>query len=381
MNTPAKYLRLIVVLGFMLISSLVAQELVVSGKVISDETGEALPGAEIVVKGTYIGTATDLDGNFELRIPDVSEAILQVSFIGYKAQEIKVASSTRNLIIRLPEDILRGSEEVVTGLATTVKRENLANAVATLSSEELLPAPAQSMESALSGKFAGISVSQNTGAPGGGINVNLRGVSTIEGNNSPLYVVDGVIVSNAAIQSGIDLVTRAAGAGSNRPQGQPVNRIADINPADIESVEVLKGASAAAIYGSKASNGVIIITTRRGRPGKTRIDVTQQVGFNTILHKIGTRRFTAETAEQQYGPEGRALFEQNGGKFIDQEEVMYGEEGLLTLSSISLRGGSQRTSFYVSGSLQDEDGIIKNTGYQRMSGNVQVNHKFSERLS
>ncbi len=381
MNTLIRKGYAIVLVLLLMVSSIFAQELVISGSVISDETGESLPGAEVVVKGMNIGTATDLDGKFELKVPGMTQATLVVTFLGYKTQEVKVNSSTQNLIIRMPEDVLKGSEEVVTGLATSVKRENLANAVATLSAEELLPAPTQSVESALSGKFPGVSVSQNTGAPGGGINVNLRGVSTIVGNSSPLYVVDGVIVSNDAIQSGIDLVTKAAGAGSSRPQGQPVNRIADINPSDIEKVEVLKGASAAAIYGSKASNGVVIITTRRGRPGRTRIDVTQQLGFNSILHKIGTRHFTAETAEAQYGPEGKALFEQNGGKFIDQEDVMYGEKGLLSLSSVSIRGGTPKTTFYISGLFQDENGIIKRTGYQRMSGNVQVTHKFGERLS
>ena len=152
--------------------------------------------------------------------------------------------------VALNEDVLKLSEIVVTGLATSVKKRNLANSVGTVSSKELIPAPAQTLERALSGKIAGISINQNSGAPGGGINVNLRGTSTITGSTQPLYVVDGVLVSNAAIQSGLDLITDATGAGSATPQGQPTNRIADLNPNDIENIEVLKGASAAAIYGS-----------------------------------------------------------------------------------------------------------------------------------
>jgi TonB-dependent SusC/RagA subfamily outer membrane receptor len=156
----------------------------------------------------------------------------------------------------------------------------------------------------LSGKFAGVNVSQNTGAPGGGINVDLRGTSTIEGTTQPLYVVDGVIINNAANQSGIDLVTAATGAGSPNPQGQPTNRVADVNPNEIENIEVLKGSSAAAIYGSKASNGVVIITTKQGTPGKTKIDVNQQLGFNNLLKTIGSRTFTEQTASQAYGQAG-----------------------------------------------------------------------------
>ncbi|NIR50803.1 TonB-dependent receptor plug domain-containing protein, partial [candidate division KSB1 bacterium] len=255
-----------------------------------------------------------------------------------------------------------------------------AHSVGTVSAEELEPAPAQTLERALTGKIAGVNVSQNTGAPGGGINVNLRGISTITGSTQPLYVVDGVIVSNADIQSGIDLVTEATVAGSPTPQGQPTNRIADINPNDIENVEVLKGASAAAIYGSKATNGVVIITTKQGTAGGTQVDITQQLGFSSILNKIGTRRFTEETALEQYGDVGLQLFQANGGRFIDQEDVLFGEEGFLTETNISVRGGSRETQFYVGGTIQDEDGIIKNTGYEKFSGKVNVNHKISDRL-
>lgn len=361
-------------------SSLIAQSLNIEGIVVGDLDSEPLPGVNVQVKDTFFGTATDLDGYFKLELENMESATLVFSFVGYKTKEVSVSESSKNMLIRLDEDVFRGSEIVVTGLAASVKRENLANSVASVSAEELLPAPTQSMESALSGKFAGISVSQNTGAPGGGINVNLRGVSTIEGSTQPLYVVDGVIVNNSAIQSGIDIVTAATGAGSRNPQGQPVNRVADINPNDIQNIEVLKGASAAAIYGSKASNGVVIITTKKGQAGHTRINFRQQTGFSTILNKLGTRKFTAETAEETYGPQGRELYEANGGRFIDQEEVLYGEEGLLSLTSLNISGGNNRTNFYVSGTLQDDQGIIKNSGYQRAAGNLNLSHKFSEKL-
>ncbi len=368
---------LVSVLGF---SILFGQSLEISGKITDDVTGDALPGANISIKGTNLGTASDGNGEFKITLPNNNQATLVVSFIGFITEELQVSSSTSDLEIRLEEDVLKVSEIVVTGLATSVKKRNLANSVGTVSAKELIPAPAQTLERALNGKMAGITIAQNTGAPGGGLNVNLRGLSTIFGNTQPLYVVDGLIMSNDAVQSGIDIVTEATGAGSARPQGQPTNRIADINPNDIESIEVLKGASAAAIYGSKASNGVVIISTKGGTPGKTKVDVTQQVGFASILNKVGTRRFTAETAEAQYGQQGLDLFNANGGRFIDQEEVVYGETGTLSETTIGMRGGGERTQFYVSGLIQDEDGIVKRTGYQKVSGRLNVNHKLSDRI-
>ncbi len=371
---------LILVACVLYAASIGAQELVVAGTIASKETGEALPGANILVVGTQLGTSSDANGKFRLNLKGLSRAKLIVSFIGYKTDEVEVAASTQDLGIILEEDVLRLSGVVVTGLATSVAKRNLANAVATVSADELVLAPAQTVERALTAKFAGINVSQNSGAPGGGIFVDLRGVSTIEGNAEPLYVIDGVIVNNAATQSGIDIITSAPGVGNPSPQGIPVNRIADLNPNDIESVEVLKGASAAAVYGAKASNGVIIITTKQGVPGRTKIDVTQQIGFNTILRKMGTNRFTAAAALAVNGQRGLDLFNQSGGRFIDQEEVLYGEEGLIAESSVNLRGGTERTQFYASGLFHDEDGIVKNTGYKKYAGRVNVNHKISERL-
>src|SRR5574341_1970436 len=205
---------------------------------------------------TILGTTTDVNGKFRLSLVGMSRATLVVSFIGYRTVEVAVTSSTPDLGISLDEDILKLSAVVVTGLATSVAKRNVANSVAVVTSDQLVPTPTQTLDGALSGKFAGITVSQNSGAPGGGIDVKLRGISTINGANQPLYLVDGVIVNNAEIQSGVNAVTLASAAGSRFPQDQPVNRIADVNANDIETIEVLKGASAAAVYGSKAANGV-----------------------------------------------------------------------------------------------------------------------------
>ena len=203
--------------------------------------------------------------------------------MGYKTSELLTSGGTADF--SLEPDVLKQDEVVVTGLVSSVKRRNAANAVASVSGDDLVNAPTQTLDQALSGQFAGVNIRRNTGAPGGGVNVNLRGQSTLTGSTQPLYVVDGLIVNNDANQSGIDVVTAATGAGSSSPQGQPTNRIGDVNPNDIESIEVLKGASAAAMYGAKASNGVVIIKTKRGKGGKQNLTFQQKQVLHLCLEK------------------------------------------------------------------------------------------------
>jgi len=367
---------LIMILG---ITMGLAQTVNVTGTVSDAETGETLAGAQVFVKGTFTGTTTDINGYYSLDVPgDVS---IMVAYIGYKTLE--VTSSGGTLDFSMEPDVLKQDEVVVTGLATSVKRRNLANAVAVVSGAELVNAPTQTLDGALAGKFAGVNIRRNTGAPGGGINVNLRGSSTLTGGTQPLYVIDGVIYNNDANQSGIDVVTAATGAGSSRPQGQPTNRIGDINPNDIESIEVLKGASAAAIYGAKASNGVIIIKTKRGKNGKTTFNFTQRKGTSNVLKKMGHRVFTEQQAIDQYGEDVAALGNDANGNWagndFDYEQLIYGETGELNESTISVAGGDSKTQFYFGGQYMDEGGIIKNTGYEKVSGRVNVDHRFSEK--
>ena len=349
-------------------------ERTIEGVVQDARNGEPIPGANVRLQGTTTGTTTDVEGRYAIEVPDRAVTLV-FSFIGYRQQEVEVAPEEAGVDVALEEDVLGLEEVVVTGLATSVDKRNLANSVGTIKEDDLVPVPAQTLERALSGKIAGLNVSQNTGAPGGGINVNLRGTSTITGSTQPLYVIDGVILDNSAVQPGLDFVTEAAGAGSDRPQGQPTNRIADINPNDIESIEVLKGASAAAIYGAKATNGVVIISTKRGRAGETQVDITQQTGYNTILNEIGTRDFRdAEGLDDDV----QALVDENG--FIDYEERVYGREGLTSETTVSVSGGDQDTRYYLSGLSLSENGIIENTGYEKQSARVNVEQTFGDRL-
>ena len=368
------------VLAPLVVFATVLQAQALSGKVTDSETGDPLAGAQVFVKGTFVGTTTDVNGSYSLNVD--GNVTVVVAYIGYKTQELATSGGSGNFAME--PDVLRQDEVVVTGLVSTVKRRNAANAVASVSGDDLVNAPTQTLDQALSGQFAGVNIRRNTGAPGGGTNVNLRGQSTLTGSTQPLYVIDGVIVNNDANQSGIDVVTAATGAGSSRPQGQPTNRIGDINPNDVESVEVLKGASAAAIYGAKASNGVVIINTKRGKGGPTKFNFSTKTGSSSLLRKMGHRVFDdyAE-AEAQYGADVAALGNDASGNWagndFDYEEILYGETGQLTEHTLSAIGGDEKTQFYLGGQFMDEGGIIKNTGYKKMSGRMNVDHRLSEK--
>ena len=351
-----------------------------TGKVTDATTGEALPGAQVFVKGTFVGTTTDVAGAYSLEVEE--NATIVVAYIGYRTQEGTVSGV--EIDFSMESDVLGQDEVVVTGLVSSVKRRNAANAVASVSGDDLVNAPTQTIDQALSGQFAGVNIRRNTGAPGGGVNVNLRGQSTLTGSTQPLYVIDGVILNNDANQSGVDVVTAATGAGSSRPQGQPTNRIGDINPNDIESIEVLKGASAASIYGAKASNGVVIIKTKRGRGGETKFNFSTKTGTSALLKTMGHRVFeTYQEAEDQYGADVAALGNDASGNWagndFDYEEILYGEEGALTEHTLSATGGDESTQFYVGGQYMDEGGIIKNTGYEKFSGRLNVDHRLSDK--
>ena len=257
-----------------------------------------------------------VNGSYSLEL-DNSETVV-VAYIGYKTQELSTTGGDGNFAMEA--DVLRQDEVVVTGLVSTVKRRNAANAVSSLSGDDLVNAPTQTLDQALSGQFAGVNIRRNTGAPGGGTNVNLRGQSTLTGSTQPLYVIDGIIVNNDANQSGIDVVTDATGEGRYRHQGQPTNRIGYINPNDVESIEVLKGASAAAIYGSKASNGVVIINTKRGTGGQTKFNFSTKTGSSSLLRKMGHRVFEdyAE-AEAQYGADIAILGNDASGNWANND--------------------------------------------------------------
>ena len=362
----------------LLLSSVAAIAQFTATGTVKSPVGEPLIGVSIIVRGTTTGTVSDYNGEFVLNVRS-SPAVLDFSYTGFSSTSVEVTEDKKSVDVIMEEDIANLGEVVVTGLASGIKRSNLANAVSTVSSKELTEITTQTtLDGALYGKLTGVNIVQSNGAPGGGIALRLRGVSSLNGNNQPLFIIDGVYISNEEIPNGSRF---ASGANAGNEEGSP-NRIADINPEDIETIEVLKGASAAAIYGTRANAGVVIINTKSGSAGKTRISFDQDFGVNTIQRFVGRREYTADQVETAFGPAERAKFEeaQRNGRVFDYEQELYGEQGFITDSRLSISGGNDKTLFYFNTSYRDEDGIIKNTGYNRFSTRLNLDHKISNKL-
>jgi len=351
----------------------------ITGSISDDRTGEALMFANIIIQNSSKGTVTDLDGKFTLDIEDNNEVTLVVSSIGYLSQLVKAGPSNNALTIKLREDATNLEEVVITGLASSVKRSNLANAVGSVSAKELVGTTTiQTTDGALYGKVAGVTVRSNGGAPGGGLSIQLRGISSLAGASQPLIILDGVYASNATQRTGRATVSGAG--GSNQDDGS--NRLADLNPADIENIEILKGPSAAAIYGTRANAGVIIITTKRGSEGKTKISFSQDIGDASPLRLLGTDVWSEAKINSFFPAARRAVeierFKQ--GVTIDYEDYFYNNPAALSNSRLTLSGGDEKTKFYISGNITAEDGTVKKTGFERYSIRANVDHKISKRV-
>ncbi|MFC6224171.1 SusC/RagA family TonB-linked outer membrane protein [Hymenobacter artigasi] len=357
---------MVVLLMTCLLQQVNAQDRTVSGRVTDRATGQGLPGVTVLAKGTTAGASTNADGAFSLSVPSAATR-LTFSYVGYVAQELALGDAS-TINVTLATDTKQLDEVVVTGLGTSIARSNAANNVASISASELVGRTRPStVDAAMYAKLSGAVITQNSGAPGGGISVQLRGPSSITGSSEPLYIIDGVYANNNSYDSG-----RAAGAFSNAGgsrQDGATNRLADINPDDIENIEVLKGSSAAAIYGQRANAGVIIITTKKGKAGQTRISVRQDLGVTSILRKYGKSDFTNEKIDYVFGGdagEKAALAAANAsGKIFDYEQEIFGNKGFLSNTNVNVSGGGERVKFYISGSRTDEGAIQKNLGFQR----------------
>jgi len=357
--------------------SIFGQELKIEGKVIDGRTREPIIGATVSLVGGRAGAVTDIEGAFRLNISSVP-ATVTVNYLGYKKQEIEVYDADQNVLISLSEDVAALEEVVVTGLASKIKRANLANAVTSINSKELTGTiTPETVDNALYGRVPGANVRTNSGAPGGGISIQLRGINSLQGASQPLYIIDGVYLNNEALRSGRSTLTRAGGSGED----DAANRLADLNPDDIETIEVLKGPSASAIYGTRANAGVIIITTKKGREGKTQIRFSQELGYAELSKKLGAatwnedkiRLFFPASSQEAELQRYRAAVA-NGTDNVDFEELLYGEKPLISSSNLSISGGTEKTKFFVSGNLSEEGGIVKHTGFGRKSIRLNLDH-------
>lgn len=380
-------LTLLMLAGFSL--SVMAQgSKQISGTVTDGSTGEGLIAVTVGVKGTTSGTVTDIDGKYALSVPS-DATMLVFSFVGYETQEVEIGNQSV-INITMQENLAELEEVVISGLASSVKRSNLANAVESVSAAAIAGTTTQqTLDGALYGKFKGANIVANSGAPGGGASIRLRGITSLAGGSQPLYIIDGVYVDNSSIPSGLNTVSAAAAGGSASNQDNPSNRVADLAPEDIESIEILKGASSASIYGSRSSAGVIVITTKKGKAGRTNISFDQNIGFTTMLNPLGQRQWTAaritstfddpETTEDDAQIAAEiAAFNANG--VTDYEKELYGYKGVLRNTSLTASGGSEKTRYYASVHHKDEEAIVKNTGYKRTSMRLNLTHDITDKV-
>jgi TonB-dependent starch-binding outer membrane protein SusC len=357
----------------------------VTGRVIDVETKGPVPAGTVLLTGTAIGTQTSDSGTFVLRVPPTAKS-LTARRIGYQEATVLLVAGQTDYTIALQKDILHLEAQVVTGVATSISSQNAATYDPTVTGAQLVGAPTPTLENALQGKVPGAFIEQNSGAPGGGLQIQIRGVSSINVNAQPLYVIDGVIANNDTYESGLTTVSAASGRTGTGNQDQSVNRIADINPADIESIQVLEGAAASSIYGDKAAAGVVLITTKKGSAGPPQVSVMQRFGTNTLANEIDVRRFTLGQAYAQgsaVGLDSAAVLHNytECGGFCDSQEQLYGGGELSYETDVSVRGGNATTSYYVSGLNKYDNGVQLNTGYNKQSVRANVAQTFSSKLS
>jgi TonB-linked SusC/RagA family outer membrane protein len=344
----------------------------VTGRV-TEPGGQPVPNATVSVLGTTIGGITGEDGRYALNnVPDGPQTIV-FRRIGYRRVTQLLPSVGATLDVQLEPDLLQLETVVVTGQATTVSSQNAANAVTVVGTGEVNRVPQPNIENALQGKVPGAVITQNGGAPGGGVQLQIRGSNTVNGAFQPLYVVDGVIVNNDAFGIGLNSIT-GAGGGITNNQDQQVNRIADLNPEDIESIEILKGPSAGAIYGSRGANGVVVITTKKGQVGRPTLNFIQRVGTQSMSNSYKMRCFSladATTISQQVF--GITLAPADYGGCIDEQQLMYGHHYLSYEDGLSVRGGSNATTYYASGTVKHDGGLAVNSGYTKQALNLNLN--------
>ncbi|MCB0628937.1 MAG: TonB-dependent receptor [Saprospiraceae bacterium] len=355
-------------------SEAAAQSRTVSGTVISDEESIALPGVNILIKGTTTGTVTDFDGHYSLSVPS-SESILVFSYTGYQEQETVVGDQTM-IDITLVTDVKALDEVVVVGYGTT-KKSDLTGSVVSLKSDELTPGANVSVEQLLQGRAAGVQIFQKSGEPGSAMSIKIRGANSISAGTEPLYVIDGMPVNNGAVISG----TGNGFVGNQNPRN-PLNAL---NPNDIASIEILKDASATAIYGSRGANGVVLITTRSGQEGKMKVSYDGYYGVQSIANQLEVLTPT------QYRDVLNAIIEDGGGNAGEEVTGIMGNgtdwqaelfrDAPIQNHNLSFSGGANNTNYFVSLNFFDQDGVVKYSGMERYNARVNLTNKIKDKYA
>lgn len=331
-------------------SSMIESLETVSGTV-KDETGAPLPGAALLVKGTTIGTITDLDGKFSIDV--AKDAVLVISYLGYTPKEI-IVSGQSILSIQLQPDARQLEELVVVGYGTQ-KRSDVTGAIGSLKSENFNRGVISNPVDLLQGKVAGVNITSTSGEPGANQNVIIRGIGSLRSGTQPLYVLDGFLLDNSSI-------------------GIATNPLSFLNPNDIESIDVLKDASATALYGSRASNGVIVITTKKGKSGASQVNLSASTAWSSMSNHI--KVFGADEFRRQVAAVGGALEDFGGNTNWQDELTQIGHSQDYSLSMSGANTGA--FSYFASLGYQNQEGILKNSELKRYSGKLNMNQKAFE---
>ncbi len=352
------------------VQSLLAQNKTLTGKV-TDNNGAPIAGASVMEKGTNNGTFTGQDGTFSLSVSDKAKALV-VSVVGFATQELSVAGNTFFQVSLKTGEAQSLDEVVVVGYGTKIKRD-VTSSIAKVTAKEFQNLPLPSFEQALQGRASGVYINTGSGKLGQGLNIRVRGISSISANQQPFVVVDGVPV-----------VSQSLGSAT-----EPDNPLATINPDDIESIEVLKDASSSAIYGARASNGVLLVTTKSGKQGKTRLNVGFFTGWSDPTRKQEflnatqyKELFTAAATNMGYDPADEFEFETGTTDWNSNNNTNWADQafqkGYVRQYNVSLNGGDARTKFLFSGSFNDQKGIILGNRLTRATGRVNVDHTINK---
>ncbi|MCG6958061.1 MAG: SusC/RagA family TonB-linked outer membrane protein [Gemmatimonadetes bacterium] len=373
------WLPCVVMFAALVPTTLLAQGRRITGQVVRGGTNEPVADAVVSVLGGTRATSvlTDDHGRFAITA-GAGEITIGVSALGYADRRVVIPADETSVTVSLDFSPFHLDALVVTGQATTVQRRTATTSVSYVSGTDISQVPAASMVDALNGRITGVNIQSNSGAPGGGMQIQIRGNNTLLGGFDPLYVVDGVMYSDAEIPGGRGYANSEA---SPSTEADPISRIADLNPDDIESIEVLKGAAASSIYGSKAANGVVVITTKRGQAGAPRFNITQRIGLSTPLKLLESRRWTQADAVSVYGNDASAYFQGNANPYYDLYGMVYDQRKPSYETVANLSGGNAGTRYYVSGNWRTDEGIERNTGAGQQSLRLNLDHDLRSDLT
>jgi TonB-dependent starch-binding outer membrane protein SusC len=350
---------LLLLLSSLIAPVLIGQERSITGTV-TDQEGITLPGVNVIVKGTSNGTVTDLNGRFAIKVPN-SNSVLLISYIGYQSQDLALSDMT-DYPVRLSESVKELNEVVVVGYGVQ-KRSDLTGAIASVSGEKLSEIPIAGIDQALQGRAAGVNIIPKTGRPGSGVDIQIRGITSINGT-SPLVIIDGV-------------------ASGNSDDGA----LTKLNPNDIESIEVLKDASSAAIYGASGGNGVILVTTKKGKEGKIVTSFNTYRGYETVISKIDLMNsqqwmelFEETNPHKVNGVPTPYTYRPDTFKTYDWQDMMF-RKALTENYDLSFSGGSERSKFLVSSSYNKQSGILKNSDNERFTLRINSEYNITKRIT